>query len=82
MTETPDFITENPDGSLIVAMSDGRSITMREPLVEDQLATKGTQEQREIAMMGNLCGLTPAEVAKLTSRNYRRLQTALSSFFD
>lgn len=82
MSELPDFITENPDGSLVVTFSDGHFITMREPLVEDQLATKGTSEQREVTMMGNLCGLSPSEVGKLTSRNYRRLQTALASFFD
>ena len=82
MTDRPEYITENADGSLTVALTDGRGVVMREPLVEDQLATKGTAEQREIAMMGNLCGMSPAEVGKLTSRNYRRLQTALTSFFD
>ena len=82
MTDRPDYISENADGSLTVAMYGGSFVTMREPLVEDQLATKGTAEQREIAMLGNLCSLAPEEIGKLTSRNYRRLQNALTSFLD
>lgn len=77
MTETPDFITENPDGSVTIELTRGRTITMREPRVEDQLATKGTNEQREIALVGNLCGLSPAEVQAFALRDYRRVQAAL-----
>lgn len=82
MTEKPDFITENPDGSVTVALRSGMLVTMREPTVDDQLATKGTPEQREIAMVANLCGLSPAEIGKMTARDYRRLQTALLGFLD
>lgn len=82
MTERPDYITENLDGSVSIALKDGRTITMREPTVADQLATKGTPEQREIAMVANLCELAPDEVGKLTARNYKRLQQALLGFLD
>lgn len=81
-SKIPDFIAENPDGSLSIILRDGVVITMREPTVEDQLATKGTQEQREIALVGNLCGMSPEDVRKLTSRNYKRVQEGLKLFFD
>lgn len=76
----PDYITENPDGSVSVALRGRDPVTMREPLISDQLATKGTNEQREIALIGNLTGLTPDEVTGLTMRDYRRLQAAFVGF--
>lgn len=82
MNERPDYIAENPDGSVNITLKDGRIILMREPTVADQLATKGTPEQREIAMVANLCELAPDEVGKMTARNYKRLQQALLGFLD
>ena len=75
--DKPDYITENADGSVTVTLNDGSTVTMREPKVEDQLATKGTTEERELAMIGNLSGKTPAEVRGMTIRNYRRVQAGL-----
>ena len=82
MTERPDYITENPDGGVTVELRGGRKITMREPTVGDQLATKGTPEQREIAMVSNLCEIAPDEIKAMTARDYRRLQQALLGFLD
>lgn len=78
----PDYIAEAPDGSLTITLRGGHVMTMREPTVEDQLSTKGTPEQREISLVGNLCELTPDEMKKMTARNYRRVQAALKYFFD
>lgn len=59
------------------------SVGMREPTVADQIAAeragKSAAEQ-EIALIGNLCELTPDEVASLSMRDYRRLQEALVDF--
>lgn len=75
--DRPEYIAENPDGSVTITLTDGSTMTMREPLVEDQLATKGTNEDRELALVGNLTGKTPAEVRGLRIRDYRRVQAAL-----
>ena len=78
----PDHVTENADGSVTVSLRGGRFVRMREPTVADQLATKGTPEEREIALIGNLCEVSPDEVRALTLRDYRRLQVALMGFTD
>jgi hypothetical protein len=86
----PDYLTEGADGSLTVQLlrpadiagAKVPSLTMREPTVGDQLAVdkiKSTGE-REVAWIANLCGVAPAELHKLTMRDYGRLQEALGDF--
>lgn len=61
------------------------TIRMREPTVADQLAIdsiKGGDTQKEIGFFANLCELAPADIQKLTLRDYKRLQTALGLFID
>ncbi|WP_420023775.1 phage tail assembly protein [Cereibacter azotoformans] len=82
MNDKPDFLTENPDGSVAITLRSGRVLTMREPTVGDQLATKGSNEEREIALVGNLCTMAPDEVRSLSLRDYRRVQAALMGFQD
>lgn len=78
MSEKPDYIIDAPDGSVQITLTDGKKIAMREPTVEDQLAVaKGSDAEREIALVANLCDMAPAEVKALTLRNYRRVQAAL-----
>lgn len=78
MSERPDYITDAPDGSVQIALTDGKKITMREPTVEDQLAVaKGSDAEREITLVANLCDMAPTEIKALTLRNYRRVQAAL-----
>lgn len=78
MSELPDFIKEATDGGVSITLLNGRQIAMREPTVEDQLAVaKGSDAEREIALVANLCDLTPSEVKSLSLRNYRRVQAAL-----
>lgn len=77
MSDRPDYITENEDGSVAITLLNGRTLTMREPTVEDQLATKGSDAEREITLVANLCALSPTEVKSLSLKNYRRVQAAL-----
>ena len=78
MSERPDFIKEVTDLGVVITLLNGRQISMREPTVEDQLAVaKGSDAEREIALVANLCDLTPSEVKSLSLRNYRRVQAAL-----
>lgn len=78
----PDYITENTDGTVTVKLTDGRTISLREPTVGDELAAKGDDAAREIALLGNLAALSPDEMRAMTSRNYRRLQAGLMVFRD
>lgn len=78
----PEWLSENTDGSATVTLKNGSIVTMREPTVGDQIATTGSNEDRELALIGNLCSMSPEEVRALTIANYRRLQTALLGFQD
>lgn len=89
---TTDFITEG-DGFVDVALSRPleiagakvATIRLREPTVADQLATdtgKGTDAQREIALIANLAELAPDDLKRLPMKDYKRLQLALLGFID
>ncbi|AZB63855.1 phage tail assembly protein [Cereibacter sphaeroides] len=82
MDDKPKYLTENADGTVTVELRSGRRITMREPTIADQLATKGNNEERELTLVGNLCLLSPEEVRALTLRDYQRVQAALMLFRD
>ena len=87
-------ITENPDGSLVVSFADRplvldgtkvESLVMREPTVDDQLiAEKGADgaAASEVALISNLCEISPEAVRLLKLRQYGRLQEALSRFLN
>jgi hypothetical protein len=60
-------------------------LRMREPTVADQIAmekSKGTDAEREISMIANLCEVSPADINKLTMRDYKRVQGAFLGFSD
>jgi hypothetical protein len=67
---------------------DGADVTalrMREPTVNDQLvmdAKGGTDAQRELSLMANLCQVKPEDLKKLTLRDYKKVQKAFSGFLD
>jgi hypothetical protein len=93
MTDRPEYITENPDGSLTIALRSGVSIsgakvkalTMREPTVGDQIAVAGMpggDAAKEVALFANLCSVTPDEMKSLTMRDYTRVQQGYRGFFD
>lgn len=89
-----DGIKQNPDGSVDVTLRkpltiDGASVNtlrMREPLVEDQLAAQeasgGDNAKMELTLMANLCMLAPADLKKLTMRDYKKVQAAFAAFLD
>lgn len=90
--KTPDFIKLG-DGTAQVTLSrpldiDGAKVnvlTMREPIVSDQLAAQaisGESSKQEISLMANLCSVTPDDIQKLPLRDYARMQVAFGFFTD
>ena len=59
-----------------------KEVTMRPPLVKDMRAVAhiSTQEEKEIALIANLTGLSVEEIDNLTLKEYLRLQEALVGF--
>lgn len=58
-------------------------LRMREPTVGDQLAmdvVKGGDAAKELAMMSNLCQITPDQLQTLTLRDYKKVQAAFVNF--
>lgn len=87
------IIVDNPNGSKTVhfrdhpLMIDGtevKSVNMREPLVEDQLAVDHIQSagKSEVAIIANLCELPPEAIGSLKMRQYGRLQDAYRAFMS
>lgn len=85
-----EWLTEG-DGFVDVALAkpltiDGASVSalrMREPTVADQLAMeemKGTDGAKEIGMFANLCEVSPADIKKLSLRDYKKMQQAFLVF--
>lgn len=55
------------------------SLTIREPLVSDMLASKKGKSDPadiEIALFANLCEVAPETIKQLSMRDYNRLQKA------
>lgn len=86
-------ITDQPDGSKKVDFSDVpllidgtevKSVVMREPEVGDQLAVDHIQSpgKSEVAIIANLCELSPESLATLKMRQYGRLQDAYRAFMS
>ena len=60
-----------------------KALRMREPTVADQLASeemKGSDSAREIAMLANLCEVSPDDIKRLTLKDYKKLQAAFLGF--
>ncbi|WP_324617448.1 phage tail assembly protein [Microvirga alba] len=60
-----------------------KKLRMREPTVGDQLASeefKGGEAAKEIAMLANLCEVSPDDIKRLTLKDYKRLQGAFLGF--
>ncbi len=89
----PDYIKDNDDGTAKITLRSGididgtkvMALVMREPTVEDQLvmeATKGSDAVKEMTIISNLCDIAMADVKKLTTRDYGRVQSAFEVFKD
>jgi hypothetical protein len=87
------FLKVNADGSVAITLSrpievNGATVsvvTMREPLVRDQLAAskgKGDEADKEVAFFANLCEIDPVGIQNLSMRDYKRLQAAFENFTD
>ena len=69
-------------------VSDGtelRVLNLRRPKVRDVLlAAKigGTEEEKEIRVLANLCEVAPDVVEELDMADYKRLQDGYRSFFE
>jgi len=61
-----------------------RTVTMREPKVRDIRALKDlkTQEEKEMALICNLTGLTQDELDELSLKDYAKLSKALEDFLS
>ena len=69
-------------------VSDGtelRVLNLRRPKVRDVLlAAKigGTEEEKEIRVLANLCEVAPDVVEELDMADYKKLQDGFRSFFE
>ena len=55
------------------------SLTMREPLVEDNLAAIAGNKSPavfEVDLFATLCGVSPQDFRKMTGKDYKRVQDA------
>jgi len=87
----PAYIKEVADGSLTVALSRGfevagakvTSLKLREPSLEDQLASQkvGNNAEAEVMLIANLAELAPEELRGVKMRDFLRLQEALGFFY-
>lgn len=86
-----DFIQDNKDNTITIALAkpfevNGEQIaavTMREPMVKDQLAVGSkTGPAFELALFAQLCDLAPGDIESMTMKNYARLQAGYSFFLD
>ncbi|MGQ3289047.1 phage tail assembly protein [Sphingopyxis sp.] len=91
--DKPEWLEELPDGSAKITLGkpldvDGTkfaALTMREPTAGDQLVAaeaKGSDALKEINLLANLCEVSPADIQKLTMRDYKRVQRAFMDFTD
>lgn len=68
--------------------AEGRELTqlrLRRPKVRDELAAQrpgGSDAERELRLLANLCEVAPATLEDLDMADYLRLQEAYKGFFD
>jgi hypothetical protein len=67
---------------LQIALSDGRTVEMREPLLRDVRMSGNIKnlEERTVRIASNLTGLTEEELLSLRMRDWRKIQDALNGF--
>lgn len=61
-----------------------KALTMREPIVDDQLAVQGAggPVEQEMALIANLCMVKATDLRKMPLRDYYRLKVAYLGFID
>lgn len=89
----PEWLTENKDGSVTVALKTGivingtkvSAMQMREPTVNDQIIADqigSSSAEREVNIFANLTMQTPDDIRAMTMRDYSRLQKAYTTFLE
>ena len=90
-TKTPTDTVIERDGFAEITLTRPRQVNgmetavlrMREPTVEDMERyqdDKGSDAQREVRMIANLCEISPDDVRKMLLRDYARLQAGVALF--
>jgi len=90
-TKTPTDTVIERDGFAEITLTRPRQVNgmetavlrMREPTVEDMERyqdDKGSDAQREVRMIANLCEISPDDVRKMPLRDYARLQVRRRTF--
>lgn len=85
---TNDIQTGNVTIPLVTGLTlDGvkvKELTMREPLVDDQMNVQGpgSEAEKEVALIANLCMVTPKDIRSLTMRDYGRVKAKFLGFLD
>lgn len=77
LTEGDGFADVDLIGQLDIMGSKVKSVRIREPLVQDELAAQKSAKDpgdREMALFANLIGVAPIDLHTLRSRDYRRIQ--------
>lgn len=62
-----------------------KTLRLREPTVGDQLASeeiKGSEAAKEIAMLSNLCEISPNDIKRMKLHDYKKLQAAFVGFLE
>jgi hypothetical protein len=79
------FVDVELSRPMVIDGAQVKALRMREPTVADQLASeemKGSDSAKEIAMLANLCEVSPDDIKRLTLKDYKKLQGAFLGFLD
>jgi hypothetical protein len=77
------FVDVELSRPMVIDGAQVKALRMREPTVADQLASeemKGSDSAKEIAMLANLCEVSPDDIKRLTLKDYKKLQGAFLGF--
>lgn len=77
------FVDVELSRPMVIDGAQVKALRMREPTVADQLASeemKGSDSAKEIAVLANLCEVSPDDIKRLTLKDYKKLQAAFLGF--
>ena len=77
------FVDVELSRPMVIDGAQVKALRMREPTVADQLASEemnGSDSAKEIAMLANLCEVSPDDIKRLTLKDYKKLQAAFLGF--
>lgn len=78
-------VTINLSRPVVMGAATVSALTMREPLVSDQLAhskMSGNEAEKEIGLFANLCDVAPPDIHSLPMTDYVKLQKAYADFLS